>query len=433
MVRGLSTLEMEFVETTDNSWFNHSEFTRSSQYVVANSVSYADTIFPAFTFLSGMGSQRVWYRSIGLIGLGLGFNTLQAIDLEQVVEAAKGRHATIQRRQRRRERMERMERRASRGLADSLLSVESLNFNEGDDDDNDDAIEEEEDEEEQEISRLQSPNYLRLPGVLQRTGLSSLLFQACYSLNETWTLSWWYPLTAGAVWTFISFYALSKRSILRFSEKESYEPSDPFANPQLSAQTQIDTEVFGAHRLYQAANDPEGILTVLTSSITMWSGAKFIHYTSSHNLSPGSTAALGLVSICAGYGLAKLLPKHFPLSKRFWTPSFVFVTSGTSAIKYAVGSVLTTALPHWAIYPIACLGQRSLEIYFYGALLRKVLKEHGAHSTKDGSYWTRMKRWLTLQLGREWAADLVLVVGVEFALTSVAVYLVKTGLRVIYY
>lgn len=432
VVRGLSTLEMEFVETTDNQWFKHAEFS-APQYAITSTISYADTIYPAFAFLGGMGPQRAWYRSIGLIGLGLGFNTLRAIDLEQVMEAAKGRHATIQRRQRRRELIERMERRASRGLADSLLSVESLQYDEDADEEAMEELEEEEEELEQEDLKMHPPNYLRLPGVLQRTGLCSLLFQTCCTLNEDWTMSWWFPLTVGSAWSFISFYAFSTRSFLVPRGFETHSPSDPYASPQLSAQTIIDTRVFGSHRLYQAANDPEGLLTVLTGTLSLWSGAKFVSAVTSTNMSAASALGLGIGSVCAGIGLAKLFPRHFPVSKRLWTPSFVFVTSGTSIIKYVLVGMLTTCLPEWVTYPLSCLGQRSLEIYFYGALVRKLLKSYRAHTTKDGSYWMRMKRWLNRHLHREWLSDLMLVLGFEGLLTVVAVYLVKTGIRIIYY
>lgn len=428
VVRGLSTLEMEFVEASDNSWFKHHSSSMSG-------ISYADTIFPAFAFIGGE-SPRTWYRSIGLIGLGLGFNTLRAIDLEQVMVAAKGKHATIQRRQRRRERLERIERRASRGMADSLLSLES--FNEDEEIEEDEAIEEE--KEEPEMKPL-PPNYLRLPGVLQRTGVCSLLFNACLDINQQWTLSLWFPVTMGAAWSIISFYALSSRSVLRLDRPATtHTLSQPFANPKLSAQTQIDTYCFGAHRLYTPENDPEGLLTVLTTAITMWTGAKFIQYISSPSSSIVSAFALGTCSIGAGYGIAWALPNYMPLSKRFWTPSFVLVTSGTSVLKYVLGSLITNTLPTCIVHPIACMGQRSLDVYFCGGLLRKVLKEYGAQTTKEGSLWMRMKRWLNnspivtfIDKKHEWAADLVLVLGVEVILASTAVYLVKTGMRVIYY
>lgn len=69
-VRGLTSLEMTIVNTSNLKW------TRHSGYI--GQITYADTIFPCFAFLSGM-SPTPARRNVGLIGVGLGLNTLSAL------------------------------------------------------------------------------------------------------------------------------------------------------------------------------------------------------------------------------------------------------------------------------------------------------------------------------------------------------------------
>lgn len=424
VVRGLATFELEFFASSDLPWLQLSDST-AQQPPAAVSFSYADCVLPTFLFLSGITPTRAWYRSVGLVGLGLGFNTLSTIDLEETIDAAKGRHHSIQRRQRRRERMERRERRMSRGLADSLLSVDGEDAMDEDEDEAVGSAEEDEKEEEEEEQRRLIPKFLRLPGVLQRTGLSTLVFHACYTASPAWTSSWWFPGTVGAAWAAITILGSSSPSWRR-----------PFADPQKTAQTRLDVALFGAHRLASAANDPEGLLTVLSGCLTLWSGLKF----EAAALSVRDSACVGLGLLAGGYTLARAVPWLFPLSRRYWTPSYVLATSGVSVLKYAAGRVAVGWCPAWLTYALSCVGQRSLEVSFYGVVLRKLLKEYGATTTAAGSAWMRGKRCLSVRVGRacrgwwrDWMSDAVLVLGVEGVLVGAAVYLVRSGVRLVYY
>lgn len=70
IVRGLTSLEMTFVNTTGLQWASHSGY--------IGQITYADTIFPCFAFLSGMSPAPV-RRNAGVIGIGLGLHAVAAI------------------------------------------------------------------------------------------------------------------------------------------------------------------------------------------------------------------------------------------------------------------------------------------------------------------------------------------------------------------
>ncbi|KAG0687275.1 hypothetical protein C6P40_002574 [Pichia californica] len=71
--RGLNILEMENTESCDHPFFDHAEYDHMK-------MNYADTIFPCFSFISGMllKEQRIvpFRKSLQLIGLGMAFNAI---------------------------------------------------------------------------------------------------------------------------------------------------------------------------------------------------------------------------------------------------------------------------------------------------------------------------------------------------------------------
>ncbi|GMM35182.1 hypothetical protein DASC09_025070 [Saccharomycopsis crataegensis] len=71
--RGLNILEMENTESCDDSFFDHASYDDMK-------MNYADTIFPCFSFISGMLLKRDKVvparKSIQLIGLGMAFNSV---------------------------------------------------------------------------------------------------------------------------------------------------------------------------------------------------------------------------------------------------------------------------------------------------------------------------------------------------------------------
>lgn len=70
VVRGLTSLEMTFVNISTLRWTLHSGY--------IGQITYADTIFLCFAFLSGM-SPAPARRNVGLIGIGLSLQTVSAV------------------------------------------------------------------------------------------------------------------------------------------------------------------------------------------------------------------------------------------------------------------------------------------------------------------------------------------------------------------
>lgn len=70
VLRGLTFFEMEYT--------NHSDYL-AHQSPGIDGLNYADTIFPTFLFVSGMG-PRSTYRNLQTVGLGLSYNVLKQFD-----------------------------------------------------------------------------------------------------------------------------------------------------------------------------------------------------------------------------------------------------------------------------------------------------------------------------------------------------------------
>jgi predicted acyltransferase len=194
----------------------------------------------------------------------------------------------------------------------------------------------------------------RYVGVLQRTGLSSLLYNAFPAVTPV------FPAVTTAVWYGLSILLAKDRS-------------DPFAAPEDSAQTYIDTTVFDPRSLYTRQFDPEGLLGTLMTSVSIWMGAWY----ASSKLSARDSLIAGMSSISAGFALARLFPKYAPISKPYWSPTFTLIAGGVSIVKYAAVGLIAPHLPEQVAYGLSCVGRRSLEVYFSSALLHSVLRRLG--------------------------------------------------------
>lgn len=279
-VRGLTALEMTFVNVSGLQWTAHSPY--------IGQVTYADTIFPCFAFLSGMSPAPV-RRNVGVVGIGLGLQT---------------------------------------------------------------------------ISALANGQSMRIPGVLQRLGLASIVSNDP-SLNFLQTYK---GLPLVFLWYAITLLASTSTNPLA-------HPDFPNADPLTTAQTRIDKLFFG-DRIHRPTYDPEGLLGSLTTAVSMLIGRSF-----EQQRHPKSHMAVEAISmVAAGQALHYLLPKYAPISKSLWTPSFVLVTSGTSILKYLAVEALFPYLPDMIKSVLEAVGRRSLEVYVVSTLLTMMLKYGGDQS-----------------------------------------------------
>ncbi|CAN6675087.1 hypothetical protein TRVA0_085S00166 [Trichomonascus vanleenenianus] len=319
VVRGLTVLEMETVNNSDWWLLGHAD-------VNAHKITYADTVFPNFVFLSGM-SPVSWKRGVSLVGLGLAYNGL--------------------------------------GVLKS--------------------------------GRDYQPRYV---GVLQRSGLAMAITGLLPSMCPRYQLALLGLWTAGTV-------LLAKN------------PKEPFATPQDTAQTKIDTAVFGSNSLYRPEYDPEGLLGALTTAVTAWLGYYYMHFYPEAGVKESLQLGGGLIAI--GSALAITLPRFFPVSKPFWTPSFTFIAGGYSVLKYAAVSAALPYLPGPVKYVLTCLGRRTTEVFFSSAILQQVQRRW--------NLWDRAKTWLAQYIGVR-GADLTLVMLNNALMAFLAVQYVKHGIRI---
>jgi predicted acyltransferase len=318
VVRGLTVFEMETVNNSDWSVFDHAS-------VESKTITYADTIFPTFSFLSGMHPMPV-QRGLALVGLGLAHGSLSVIQ--------KGKDFT--------------------------------------------------------------PRYV---GVLQRHGLANMIFNATpkYCTYD-------FPILATSLWTILTV-GLAKN------------PCDPLAKPEDSAQTKIDKTFFPEKSLYIPSYDPEGLLGSLTTAVTIWLGSWY----ATSKFSVEKSAVIGVGSITAGYVLSALLPKYFPISKPYWSPSFALIAGGWSILKCVAVSQAVPFLPECVVYGLTCLGKRSIEVFFSSALLQSVLGRW--------SLWQKAKACLTKKFGPR-LADFTLVGANNALMVFLAIQYVKYGLKI---
>lgn len=301
--RGIDLLEMQATEICDSSFFDHAGYEEMK-------INYADTIFPCFSFISGMTIRPQksipLRKSMQLIGLGIAFNG---------------------------------------------------------------------------IPLLVQGEELRIPGVLQRHGLSSIVLSNVVPLAFRDSIA--YPFVITALW-----YAIS----VLYSDK----PMDPFASPADTAQYRIDKSAFG-NRTYNGKFDPEGLLGTLMTSVTVWSGYWFAQA----NLSLNQSILLGMICMGIGYLSSRLIPKYFPISKPLWTPSFTMVSSGWSMFKFGLLQMLSPFIPSYIMRSLKIFGSHSMEIYFVGELLMIGLK-HPLQSGKSVWHYCldKLNRGLTPRLSQ---------------------------------
>lgn len=317
VVRGLTVFEMEIVNHSDWQGVAHANYEDKS-------ITYADTVFPMFTFLSGM-SPTPWRRNVALIGLGVAYNSTNII--------SKGKDFKP-----------------------------------------------------------------RLVGVLQRTGLSSLIF------NSFPTLCPRYIALLTSLWTGLS---------IGFADNKK----DPFATQEGSAQTKIDKTFMGEKTLHTPEFEPEGLLGSLMTSVTMWFGAWYAR----EKLDIAGSLKAGSLTMAAGTALAYLLPAYFPLSKPLWTPSFTLATAGYSMVKYAAVSAAVPYLPDWVNYLLTCMGRRSIEVFFSSAVAHNILNRW--------NLWTKAKEFLSQYIGYR-ASDFLLVGCNNALMMFLATVYVKYGIRI---
>jgi len=259
----------------------------------------------------------------------------------------------------------------------------------------------------QSISAFANGRQLRIPGVLQRLGLASIIANE----PQLSILQQYDGLPLALLWYGITLLGSNNNNPLA-------HPDYPSADPSETAQTKIDKFLFG-ERLHTPFYDPEGLLGSLTTAISFLIGRSFAHSTLSR--SQKLLKSVGMIAL--GETFHYILPKYAPISKSLWTPSFVLVTSGTSILKYLAVEVLIPYIPETIQSLLEVVGKRPLEVYVVSTLLTMILKYGG-----EQSLFSRATRFSGKEFGRA-MPDLVVSLGVVGTVAACAKSMVSHHIR----
>ncbi len=197
---------------------------------------------------------------------------------------------------------------------------------------------------------------IRLPGVLQRIGLTFLL-AAPLALNLNW------KQVAGVCaallvgyWVWMGFIPLPDGAA------PTYERA-----PNNWAMY-VDKLLLGIHT-YKEDYDPEGLLSTLPSVATCLLGV----LTGRYLLAPGTDKTRGLILA----GIACLVVGHlwglvFPINKALWTSSFVLVTAGWALVILAIIYYITDVRGVVWGKVFAYAGANALILYFLSSFFSKI-------------------------------------------------------------
>ena len=255
------------------------------------------------------------------------------------------------------------------------------------------------------IPELITGNKVRAMGVLQRHGLSSMLLYnvaPVVFVKLACDNSFVYPLMMTALWMTLSYLCTDNIK-------------SPFKSRSKTAQFKIDLFFF-KDRLHHTGFEPEGLLGVLMTSVTIWSGLWF----TKSNLSDTNTLIAGLLCIGAGKAISMLFPSHVPISKQLWTPSFTLSTNGISMLKYLGLKVMFPYFPRILSQSLVCVGRHSLKMYF--AIEMIIILWRYRWYKKDGhkkNLWGICTNFLTQYIPK-WTSDFVLSGITTGAILSIA-------------
>jgi predicted acyltransferase len=237
------------------------------------------------------------------------------------------------------------------------------------------------------------PAALRVPGVLQRIGVTYLiaaLIARGASGRQIWTC---------AIVLLLAHWAVL---VLPLGLTGS-----GYLEPDCNLAATIDRMLFGAHML-TADGDPEGALGLLSSVATALVGAVTGRWLLLDAHERGATVPIQsrgplrklAVTGAAAVGVGLLWATILPLNKALWTGSFAVLACGTTMLMLAGLAAVTPLKLSPSSHPMLWLGTNPLAVYFLSELVTNVLQRpwwHAAGRTiapKDWFYWGVLARLL---------------------------------------
>lgn len=228
---------------------------------------------------------------------------------------------------------------------------------------------------------------LRIPGVLQRLGLCTLL-AAPIVLWWGWRgqLAWALALLAAYAAAMLLIPVPGADGIVRTGALLPGQDLGAF----------IDRTLLGQAHLWKQARtwDPEGLLSTMPAVASQLFGVLAGQWLLSPRRQPIEKAMGFMVSGLACLWAGQLLNAWLmPINKSLWTPSYVFAMAGWAQLVFGVCYWLLDAMPlplararhaRWSL-PLQVLGMNALFIFAFSGLVAKLLgfiKPDGQHSLK---------------------------------------------------
>jgi predicted acyltransferase len=214
---------------------------------------------------------------------------------------------------------------------------------------------------------------MRIPGVLQRIGLTYLIAAMIARRAGNRAL----PVSAVAL-------LLLHWAILALPLGL---PMSGTMSPGQNVGVALDRMVFGSH-LLTAAGDPEGLIGLITSVATALFGVGIGRWLIRERRL-GSLAAAGAGAIAAGLLWSIVLP----LNKALWTASFAVLACGAATLILAGLLVIERAGRIRPFAPLLWLGLNPLAIYFLSELVTNIVQRQWfvisgqSVAPKDWFYW----------------------------------------------
>lgn len=195
---------------------------------------------------------------------------------------------------------------------------------------------------------------LRLPGVLQRIALCSLL--------ATLAAAWLQPRGLAILWATL---VVGHWMVLLLAQA-----GDAFS-PEGNVAALIDDRLFGSHHLLHPHSDPEGLLGTLPALATTLTGVLAGRWLRS---SRAVRLKLAGLTVAGGLGvlLALSLEGFCPINKSLWTSTYVLLTGGAALVVLAGCHWLIDVRGRqaWAL-PFVAYGSNPIAMYVLSSLIAK--------------------------------------------------------------
>ena len=196
---------------------------------------------------------------------------------------------------------------------------------------------------------------VRIPGILQRIALASLVAAVVVVLLPRWA------------WAVTALALLVGHTLLLGGQ---------LGPPgEVTVAGRLDVAIFGVEHLYvDLPFDPEGLLGTLSAAATVLLGAMAGAHLRDHRARwQGSIVVVVVGGLLLGAGAR--WAQALPLNKPLWTASYALVAAGWSLVSLgAFHLVVDVWRARWLGFPLAVVGENALVVYAGTAAVFHVLR-----------------------------------------------------------